>query len=249
MKGRPRKRQKNSDWDASSLDGFITDTSEPEDVPLGGDDDDFELPPSSPVRRRQRAAELTSQQPLSPRSAAMEQYGFSNQLTNTILISGPSGCGKTASVYACAEEGGWQVFEVYPGIAKRTGANITALVGDLAKNHTITKVGTKGSSQIFSSPTKPKNSALPTLDTNLDDRRGKEGGFAQSIILFEEVRQCEVTLVPLTEITKVDILFNEDANFWPAVIRLIRESRRPVVLTCNGRWLQAQHYLIALIAN
>lgn len=32
---------------------------------------------------------------------------------------------------------------------------------------------------------------------------------------------------------EADLLFDDDAGFWPAVVDLVRESRRPVVLTCT----------------
>ncbi|KAF9431123.1 Sorting nexin mvp1 [Podila epigama] len=56
--------------------------------------------------------------------------------SNTILLSGPSGSGKTAAVYACAEESGYEVFEVSPG-TRRTGKDVLGLVGEMAENHHV----------------------------------------------------------------------------------------------------------------
>lgn len=33
---------------------------------------------------------------------------------------------------------------------------------------------------------------------------------------------------------EVDLLMDDDAGFWPAVVELVRDSHRPVILTCNG---------------
>lgn len=60
-------------------------------------------------------------------------------LTNTILLAGPPGSGKSSSIYACAEELGWEVFEVYPGVGRRSGGNISSLIGDVGKNHHVGK--------------------------------------------------------------------------------------------------------------
>lgn len=65
---------------------------------------------------------------------------FSKRLTNTILLAGRPGTGKTSAVYACAAELGWEIFEVYPGIGKRTGINVSGLIGDVGKNHIVGKV-------------------------------------------------------------------------------------------------------------
>jgi hypothetical protein len=174
-------------------------------------------------------------------------------LTNTILLSGPSGSGKSAAVYAAATELGWEVFEVYPGIGKRTGGNLMSLVGDVGKNHMVGKAkdaeilkpspaglkiffgssskaidieegpptGSQGEpieidddhpERTATPPPRLRNPSIPT--TPFRD----EAKFRQSLILLEEV----------------DILFDEEATFWPAVIALIAESNRPVVMTCNG---------------
>lgn len=63
-----------------------------------------------------------------------------------------------------------------------------------------------------------KGEEQKSIKTNVADTSG-EGAVQQSLILFEEV----------------DILFKDDVNFWPTVIDFVANSRRPVILTCNGK--------------
>ncbi|KAF9203791.1 hypothetical protein BGZ49_006035 [Haplosporangium sp. Z 27] len=66
--------------------------------------------------------------------------------SNAILLSGPSGSCKTAAVYACAEESGYEVFEVSPGM-RRTGREVLGLVGEMAENHHVHVVPGKSESK------------------------------------------------------------------------------------------------------
>ncbi|KAG9127584.1 hypothetical protein FRC07_011902 [Ceratobasidium sp. 392] len=49
---------------------------------------------------------------------------------------------------------------------------------------------------------------------------GGDGEVQQSLILLDEV----------------DLVFEQDTQFWSTVVGLVRESRRPVVITANGAW-------------
>lgn len=152
---------------------------------------------------------------------------------NALLLTGPGGCGKTAAVYAAADELGWDVFEVYPGLGKRTGANLLALVGDVGKNHMVNEKKEKKSTAeaakaMFSKASvKAGSQEEPVVLDDSPKRNGNaengdhnvEATMKQSLILIDEA----------------DILFEEESTFWPAVVALIAESHRPVVITCNGQ--------------
>ncbi|SCV67990.1 BQ2448_111 [Microbotryum intermedium] len=161
--------------------------------------------------------------------------GWVSSLSNLILLAGPNGSGKTAAVHAVASELGWDVFEVYPGIGKRTAKDIEKLVGEVGRNHTVRAGGA-------SSPRKPSATATgglfsmfakqtakgePTASSSRTDSAKPKGSSStaasaessthQSLILFEEV----------------DVLYRDEKDFWTGLAHLATTSRRPIILTCT----------------
>jgi hypothetical protein len=202
-----RKRKKAGDLDSWIVgDGDDDDDDDDLNEDYNGlDDFDWSLP--------------SSQDPSEPRPIS-----FGKKIRNTILLVGPSGCGKTAAVYACAEELGWNVFEVYPGLGKRGGTHLDDLIGDVGKNHTLPQplLFHRGRSE---PPSPVKRRTTTTADTF--DQTLKTEIHPQSAVLIEEA----------------DVVFADEAGFWPSVVAFIRDCRRPVIITCNGRircpwWLQ-----------
>ncbi|KDQ21020.1 hypothetical protein BOTBODRAFT_27035 [Botryobasidium botryosum FD-172 SS1] len=179
-------------------------------------------------------------------------YDFSHCLTNAMLLMGPSGSGKTAAVYACAQELGWDVHEVNPGM-KRTGPALAAIAEGVGKNHVLPDRQTIGKSgQLVSQKVGGLAAGTVTVEGTLMDepididgcRPGPSRGDSVELIARAEVDLAETanhdksrvkqSIILLEE---VDILFKDDVNFWPAVVGLIKDSRRPVIMTCNDPFL------------
>ncbi|WVQ82217.1 hypothetical protein IAT38_004345 [Cryptococcus sp. DSM 104549] len=229
-----------------------------------------------------------------PEHRPHEYPTFKERLTNTVLLTGPHGSGKNAAVYAAAHELGWDVFEVNPGVGKRTGGNLMGWVGDVGKNHSVINGGkedvTKGKGKkekekekekaaapvlggiksFFgkgqpakkkpSTPNGSQGSAATPIDIDSDDdpveiidadhdepvavekAAADVGDVSESV---EAVGNGDSSKVrqSLILIDEADILFEEEASFWPAVISLISESRRPVILTCNNLQRIPRHQL------
>jgi hypothetical protein len=197
-----------------------------------------------------------------PLDAYLEDDPHSN-LSNTIVLCGPSGSGKSIAVFACADELDWEVFEVYPGIGKRSGTALDNLIGQVGSNHLVTKQGemllspapggdtlglgrlvgvaaAQNPAELGPADGSSDGTDIPDIggiDIVSDDGLGIPGSPPQNDHppAAEPVQglqaQAKQSLILLEE---VDILYRDDVNFWPTVVDIIRDCRRPVVLTCNG---------------
>ncbi|CAO3669255.1 unnamed protein product [Rhizopus stolonifer] len=162
--------------------------------------------------------------------------------SNLILVVGDHGVGKTALVYTAAEQEGYEVFEVNAG-SKRAGKDITSALREMTTSHLVTfnnkKTEAKPAKEEGSNKKKRKlNPLLSSMGMNNTISEKKSGllncfvrkkpdvvhnpdmkpqGPKQSLILLEEV----------------DLLFEEDRGFWPAIVELSQTGKRPIIMTCN----------------
>lgn len=221
----PKKRRKNR------LDGFVVD-SDAEDYELdevSEDETDWRPAGSSHARTVMLAG--------GRKSAA--------RLPNAVVMSGPHGSGKTAAAYAVAKELGFEVFEINSS-SRRSGKDLLERVGDMTRNHLVQqhqaerpaaegsddevtrdlKSGKQGMMTAFFKP-RPGDEAKATKDKQpkVQQPKGeaKQAPKAQkqSLILLEEV----------------DVLYEEDKQFWATLMGMIAQSKRPFVMTCNDESL------------
>ncbi|KAL6809595.1 hypothetical protein J3E69DRAFT_351075 [Trichoderma sp. SZMC 28015] len=230
-KGKPKKKRKKN-----KLDGFVID-SEEEDAEMdeiSDTDEDWAALPGSGLLKRSVM-----------RSINMAGKGSKEQgrLTNAIVLSGPHGSGKTAAVYAVAKELDFEIFEINAG-SRRSGKDILEKVGDMTRNHLVQhnraestaidpeevandiNSGKQGMMTSFfkpkttAQPTKPQRAKLPGESVEKETKAPPKSQ-KQSLILLEEV----------------DILFEEDKQFWATLTSLIAQSKRPFIMTCNDESL------------
>ncbi|KAI1747895.1 hypothetical protein F4782DRAFT_519286 [Xylaria castorea] len=228
----PRKKRRHK-----KLEGFVVSSDEEANDMDEIDDDE----PQWPAHGSRGGIEKTV-----VRSGDVADRGgrLSSRLTNAVLLSGPHGCGKTATIYAIAKELDFEIFEINAG-ARRSGKDILEKVGDMTRNHLVNhqqkyepsdsaadeevakdlKSGKQGMMTSFfrpkpAQPTKDAQVIIQTPETPSSAPQEKKinRDQKQSLILLEEV----------------DILYEEDKQFWATVISMIAQSKRPFIMTCNN---------------
>lgn len=220
--GHKKKRRK------TKLDGFVVDSDEE-----GTDTDGFsEIDDGNSASLDSRVKRTVVKSSGSSRNKG--------RLANAIVVSGPSGCGKSAAVYAVAKELDFEVFEISSS-SRRSGKDVLEKVGDMTRNHLVQqhraeasnpttdeetiddiKTGKQGMMTSFFKPKpgEPKKKPIPSV-THAKSKGPQPKAQKQSLILLEEV----------------DVLFEEDKQFWTSLTQLMAQSKRPFIMTCNDESL------------
>ena len=165
--------------------------------------------------------------------------------TNTVVISGPHGCGKTAAVYAVAQELGFEVFEINAG-SRRSGRDILDRVGDMTRNHLVHRApenqnyDSEGNDQYGPVEQKSEPQSQSTMNAFLKPKAKTKVGSKSSRTStsiapkqLDSLKKQPNQKQSLILLEEVDILFEEDKQFWITVLGLISQSRRPIIMTCT----------------
>ena len=178
------------------------------------------------------------------------QPGKLSKVGNVILLSGPHGCGKTASVYAVAKELGFEIFELNSG-SRRSGKDVLDKIGDMAENHLVQQVAKVLSDSKTESDMKlvdeipmemvpdHRQKSMASFFKPIGDKKNgvKDSKLKPATIKKEPkpsgTRPHQRQKQSLILLEEVDVLFEEDKQFWLTVLTLATNSKRPIILTCN----------------
>lgn len=225
--GKGRKKKKKKAVQLQDLDGLSLQDDD--------DDDDF-----MPVKKMKTAKQLKKE----------------SMRSNIILLSGDHGVGKTASVYTAADQLGYEVFEINSG-TRRSGKDIMSMVGEMTKSHLVAfglpqkffgaAAATSESRTATNSDPSKKRRLNPCLSSQGFNDPPKGDGLLKHFLRKKELsppsskpkQHPSTTNEPkqsLILLEEVDLLFEEDKGFWTSVIELSQKSKRPIIMTCNGKY-------------
>lgn len=231
-----RKRQKEG-----KLDGFIVSSDDEANDMDELTDPDETLPSHGNALLPKKSMIRTSDDP--------RLSGESSKLNNAVVISGPHGCGKTAAVYAVAQELGFEVFEINAG-SRRSGKDLLDRVGDMTRNHLVHQTAETDKAQTDDVTC---DDSIVKREIDMTRQRTVQSFFKQKPTSKQSSKplpaasklhshhhqppkeqkprkQQQQSLILLDE---VDILFEEDKQFWATTLGLIIQSKRPIVMTCT----------------
>lgn len=177
------------------------------------------------------------------------------KLKNSVLISGPHGSGKTSAVYAVAKELGFEVFEINSS-SRRSGKDIMEKVGDMTRNHQVQRKNVLSMPQVDEDVERIEQALADDIQSG---RQGTMNSFFQPKAAPKpkpkvqqpapSTKEETPKLVPLNKapakeqkqslilIEEVDVLYEEDKNFWTTVMDLFVNSKRPIIMTCTDESL------------
>ena len=162
------------------------------------------------------------------------------RLANSIVVSGPSGCGKTAAVYAVAKDLGFEVFEINAS-SRRSGKDVLEKVGDMTRNHLVQQHKAEPAAQLDDESTmqdiKSGKQGMMTSFFKMKPGDGKKKPSTVPSDIKPKASQPKAQKQSLILLEEVDILFEEDKQFWTSLTQLMAQSKRPFIMTCNDEAL------------
>lgn len=238
-KHKPREKKRHSA--EGDLDGFIVSSSSEEES-MG--------PSLIPNSLSGESIALSLGAELSELDSSHSRNG--ERPSNVAVISGPHGCGKTAAVYAVAKELGYEVFEINAG-SRRSGRDVLEKVGDMSKNHlvrsakeqpTLNKMvqtapesNTDGELPYGGNQGSSLKSLFPNRQNDKLHQHRNKPNVRNNRRLANESKVEVVHRQSLILLEEVDVLFEDDKQFWSTVLSLATQSKRPVIMTCNDEEL------------
>ncbi|MED6207040.1 hypothetical protein PIB30_032156 [Stylosanthes scabra] len=174
-----------------------------------------------------------------------EDLAEEDSLHNVLLITGPVGSGKSAAVYACAQEQGFEIFELNASHC-RNGPTVKQYFGD-----TLASLGFKRLPEDIESSQKKTRKLSPSLAftkdktaedmddgkveliTISDDEASSPVGTSQKLPCKNSVFRCH-KVQTLILVEEVDILFPEDRGCIAAIQQIAETARGPIILISNS---------------
>jgi len=182
---------------------------------------------------------------------------------NAILINGPTGSGKTSSVYCVANKLGFKLFECNTSSLRSKTQIIQELLGVLSSHHVglnkklsrklyvqeekiknpkqpkggkkaAKKVENKNLELFFKK--KPSNVLNnSTNETNCRKRRKSPSIIEETKTKANDIVGSEVKVLKDSIILfdDIDVVLKDDVGFWSVISFFIKNSKKPIILTCN----------------
>lgn len=151
-----------------------------------------------------------------------------NSMGNVLSIVGPVGSGKSASIYACAEELGFEVIEINAS-SVRGRKQILAMFGEATQSHRLA-LGD-------SSNAKPSGTAQAKGRKKTAQQKRKQTSTSKKQKAKRnppQKKSKKQTLILLEEVDQISFFEDHgDRGLFSAVRRLAATSKRPIILTAN----------------
>ena len=164
--------------------------------------------------------------------------------SNVVLLSGPHGCGKTAAAHAVARELDFEIFEINSA-TRRSGKDVIDKVGDMALNHQVRRRSGSssnlmtGDNEVWAAQqTGTLNSFFAPSKTNQNIPAPPQAKLEGQNAAKPPARRQKQSLILLEE---VDVLFEDDKQFWETILDLALQSKRPIIMTCSDESLLPIH--------